>query len=171
MCDSVTVTSCPAVIAAFTYSDSMLTVDFTDLSVGADAWSWDFGDGFTSTTQNASHTYASSGTYTVCLTSSSACASDNTCIVVTVVTVGLEESMLDNLKLFPNPTEGILNISIPANVEQDMIFTIYNILGEVVFETSASKLEGETLNGGQKRYSIDLGYLANGSYLLKAADY
>jgi hypothetical protein len=49
-----------------------------------------------------------------------------------------------------------------------MIFTVYNILGEVVFETSASKLESETLNGGQKRYSIDLGYLANGSYLLKA---
>ncbi len=46
-----------------------LTVDFTDLSTGvADNWSWDFGDGGSSTAQNPSHTYAAAGTYTVSLT-------------------------------------------------------------------------------------------------------
>ena len=41
---------------------------FTDASIGADTWSWDFGDGTSSTMQNPVHDYAVSGTYTVQLT-------------------------------------------------------------------------------------------------------
>ncbi len=40
---------------------------FTDKSVGADEWNWDFGDGTTSTTKSPMHTYADTGTYTVTL--------------------------------------------------------------------------------------------------------
>lgn len=44
------------------------TFTFTDASVGADTWLWDFGDGNTSTLQNPPpHTYSSPGTYTVSL--------------------------------------------------------------------------------------------------------
>jgi PKD repeat protein len=55
-----------------------LTVDFTDLSTGnPTSWSWDFGDGAgTSAAQNPSYTYDSPGSYTVQLTSTSACGSD-----------------------------------------------------------------------------------------------
>ncbi|MDF1499636.1 MAG: M4 family metallopeptidase [Anaerolineales bacterium] len=57
--------------ADFTFTTSGLTVDFTDQSTDTDgsivAWDWDFGDGNTSTEQNPSHTYASSGTYAVIL--------------------------------------------------------------------------------------------------------
>jgi PKD repeat protein len=50
-----------------------LTVQFTDRSIGMmTAWSWDFGDGGTSTQRNPSHTYTSSGYYTVSLTVSGA---------------------------------------------------------------------------------------------------
>ncbi len=46
-----------------------LTVNFSDESSGdIDSWSWDFGDGATSTEQNPTHEYSSSGTYTVELT-------------------------------------------------------------------------------------------------------
>ncbi|HED66138.1 MAG TPA: PKD domain-containing protein, partial [Planctomycetes bacterium] len=46
-----------------------LTVAFTDLSSGpVTTWSWDFGDGATSTAQNPSHVYAAAGSYTVSLT-------------------------------------------------------------------------------------------------------
>ena len=41
---------------------------FTDTSIGADEWNWDFGDGNTSTVQHPVHIYAASGVYTVSLT-------------------------------------------------------------------------------------------------------
>jgi PKD repeat protein len=45
------------------------TVYFTDESHGnPENWSWDFGDGYTSTEQNPSHTYSREGIYTVELT-------------------------------------------------------------------------------------------------------
>jgi PKD repeat protein len=45
-----------------------LPVTFKDESANAKKWSWTFGDGTTSTQQNPSKTYATSGTYTVTLT-------------------------------------------------------------------------------------------------------
>jgi gliding motility-associated-like protein len=52
------------------------TIAFTNSSTGAVSYSWNFGDGGTSTTANPSHTYSSSGTYTVQLiaTNSAGCS-------------------------------------------------------------------------------------------------
>jgi PKD repeat protein len=67
--DPVSVNEAPT--ATFAYSINGLTVDFTDQSADADgtiqSWSWDFGDGTTSTAQNPIHTYDADGTYTVSL--------------------------------------------------------------------------------------------------------
>ncbi|WP_440944924.1 PKD domain-containing protein [Methanosarcina sp. T3] len=55
------------------YGNSPLSVDFTDLSTGSVTnWYWDFGDGTNSTSENPSHTYTSSGIYTVKLRVSNA---------------------------------------------------------------------------------------------------
>jgi subtilisin family serine protease len=58
--------------ASFTFSCTELTCNFTDTSTDSDgqvvAWSWDFGDGYASTAQHPSRTYAEAGTYTVVLT-------------------------------------------------------------------------------------------------------
>ena len=46
-----------------------LKVNFTNLSLGdINSYSWDFGDGSTSTTEDPSHTYSTAGNYTVSLT-------------------------------------------------------------------------------------------------------
>jgi PKD repeat protein len=46
-----------------------LTVTFTDRSIGTPtAWTWDFGDGITSTEQNPVHLFSTTGTYDVRLT-------------------------------------------------------------------------------------------------------
>jgi PKD repeat protein len=65
-------TSSTAPTASFTASPTTgfapLSVTFTDTSAGQPtSWLWDFGDGATATTQNATHTYSSPGTYTVSL--------------------------------------------------------------------------------------------------------
>ena len=56
-------------ISDVTSGRAPLTVQFTDQSTGnLTGWSWDFGDGSTSTDQNPSHTYTAAGTYDVSLT-------------------------------------------------------------------------------------------------------
>lgn len=52
------------------------TVQFSDLTGSASTWSWDFGDGSTSTDQNPLHDYANSGTYTVSLTVTNCAGND-----------------------------------------------------------------------------------------------
>lgn len=57
-------------IANFTVSvdcNNKFFKQFNDVSIGADEWHWDFGDGATSTLQNPAHTYAGTGTYNVTL--------------------------------------------------------------------------------------------------------
>jgi|GEM_PF-2434226 len=73
--ESITVKNVPPT-ADFTYdpTDPMTTdsIQFTDLSTDPDgsvvSWSWNFGDGITSTLQNPTHKYAAEGAYTVTLT-------------------------------------------------------------------------------------------------------
>ncbi|NPE28772.1 PGF-pre-PGF domain-containing protein [Methanococcoides sp. SA1] len=44
-----------------------LNVQFIDSSIAAETWTWDFGDGYGSNTQNPIHTYITPGDYTVIL--------------------------------------------------------------------------------------------------------
>ncbi len=71
----------PAPVAAFSGTPvtgvASLAVTFTDSSTNATSWSWDFGDGNTSTTQNPTNTYVSPGRYTVSLTATNAGGSDD----------------------------------------------------------------------------------------------
>ena len=65
-------TSTAPLNAAFTPNKTAgvfpLTVDFSDRSTGSPtSWNWDFGDGNTSTEQNPSHTFTTSGRYSVSL--------------------------------------------------------------------------------------------------------
>ena len=65
--------------------DNSGTVNFTDLSVDADSYLWDFGDqAGTSTEANPSYTYTSSGKYTVKLTVTNEGGTDETTLEVSV---------------------------------------------------------------------------------------
>ena len=64
-----------AAFNAINSCDTPYNKSFQDLSVGAKSWNWDFGDGNSSSVQNAQHTYTSSGTYNVRLiVTNGACA-------------------------------------------------------------------------------------------------
>ena len=83
-CTDITIV-CPPLNSAFSYSVDSETVSFTDLSDSAISWMWTFGDGDTSTLQNPVHTYASSGTYLVCLIVTNSCSSDTFCQSIIVI--------------------------------------------------------------------------------------
>ena len=75
--------------AEFSFSPALPTVGqtitFTDSSEGPPtSWSWTFGDGGTSASHNPTHSYASSGTYTVSLTATNSAGSSSASHAVTV---------------------------------------------------------------------------------------
>ncbi|MFK7971769.1 MAG: PKD domain-containing protein [Bacteroidia bacterium] len=94
-CDSIVITqSAGPCVAAFTSmpdSSATNTILFTNTStynaLPAQA-SWDFGDGSSSRGfSSTSHTYLTTGTFTVCLTITSGNCSDTTCQTVTITSV------------------------------------------------------------------------------------
>ena len=73
--DDILIENAPANVADFTYTCAGAnTVNFSNSSSPCPTgYLWNFGDGNTSSIQNPSHTYSSSGTYNVTLTSSGPC--------------------------------------------------------------------------------------------------
>ncbi|WP_164997740.1 S-layer protein domain-containing protein [Methanolobus psychrotolerans] len=61
-----------------------LTVQFIDTSTNTTSWSWDLGDGYTSTEQNPVYTYGSAGFYNVTLTAVNDDGSDTVTTAITV---------------------------------------------------------------------------------------
>ena len=83
-CQAVPV-SCPVAESDFLSAQNGYSIQFTDESLNnPTAWLWDLGDGNTSTQQNYNHTYAATGTYTVCLTVVNDCGTDSSCQAVSV---------------------------------------------------------------------------------------
>lgn len=84
-----TVTVLPNAVDAFfntsvTEGCEDLTIDFTQYTLGGTTYSWDFGDGNTSTTYSPSHTFSNPGTYTVALMANDGCSFDTTEVLITV---------------------------------------------------------------------------------------
>ncbi len=76
VCSAITVCSKP--IADFTYTITELGVTFSDNSLFAQTWQWNFGDGHTASVPNPFHSYASYGVYTVQLIVSNFCGLSDT---------------------------------------------------------------------------------------------
>ena len=74
--DDISVTMEFSPTASFTYTAVGLTVTFTNTSTGGASYSWNFGDGGTSTEANPTHVYTSAGVYNVTLTVTNGCGSD-----------------------------------------------------------------------------------------------
>lgn len=87
-----------APVADFTYEATYLSVAFTDTSSDSNddivSWAWDFGDGESSVDQNPSHSFTSSGTYSVSLTvTDSEGHTDTNVIDVSVSDVNIEAAV------------------------------------------------------------------------------
>jgi PKD repeat protein len=93
-CDSVVIGGSTGTCNAyFVTADSAASTQFFDYATGTGSltYSWDFGDGTTSTTVgDVAHTYATAGTYYACLTISDAGTCSNT--YCTYVTIGAAPS-------------------------------------------------------------------------------
>jgi hypothetical protein len=122
---------------------------------------WDFGDGNTSNTPNAQHTYTANGTYNASLTITNACGSYTVVQQVIVTGVGVDEAgMLKEIKVYPNPSDGIFNLEISNINAEKLNVSIIDLTGRVIFEST------EEARGDYKK-NIDLSAFAKGVYYLR----
>ena len=76
---------CQPPVASFSGNTVNLTANFFNgTTTPGSTFQWDFGDGSSSTDTNPIHTYATNGTYNVCLIATNSCGTDTTCIPITV---------------------------------------------------------------------------------------
>ena len=128
--------------AGFTNVD--LAVTFTNTSVGATDYSWNFGDGNTDLTATPSHTYATPGVYTVVLTATNGVCSSEFSFTVTVENAGVEENtIISSLTMFPNPTNGNTTLVFENLTENEATIKIINQLGQLITLQNVQLSQGE----------------------------
>lgn len=150
-------------ISVFNYTINNMVVNFSKQGTQCNSFLWDFGNGNTSTINpDPVVTYASPGTYGVCLQcdGSSACTK---CVNITVPGngtggVGIKElAGSQHFALYPNPTPGPLHLSRVGGQELGHHLEILDVLGHVVFQKQLSETSIE----------IDLTEQTKGMYFLK----
>lgn len=136
--DSVEVINEPLPVANFNITTTnQLTAVFADASINATSWTWNFGDGNSSTQQNPFHIYNQSGTYTVTLIACNDCGCDTISQVVTVLANSVDENFLQNVvSIYPNPNKGEFTISMNGVANAQIEIT--TIQGQVVYTEKIS---------------------------------
>lgn len=135
---SQTLTIFPSPIADFTWAPNPPEPNtpntFTNLSVGAIRYLWDFGDGSTDTTKDPVHIYQKDGTYLVCLTAYNQYGCfDTVCKPVR----GMVVPLVDVPTGFSPNGDGINDVVYVRGYGIDkMTFRIFNRWGEKVFEST-----------------------------------
>ena len=119
--------------ATFTNQNNGLAVSFAPTVTTATTYQWSFGDGATSTDQNASHTYAASGVYTVQLIESNGSCSDTTSQQISAIATGITDvSALSGIFVYPIPSHDAVSIRVNAAQAIDAEMIITDMVGHVV---------------------------------------
>lgn len=155
---------CVGPTASYTYSNSTPQVfNFTSTSTGnPTTYAWDFGDGQSSAQQNPTNTYATSGTYTVCLIVSDTCGSDTSCTSVLVNVIGVNDPNDGfQVELWPNPSQDHVTVKVALPSVGELELRITDMAGRELFSLSP----GATATTWQQQ--LDLSSLAQGMYFLE----
>ncbi|MBL4734671.1 MAG: PKD domain-containing protein [Flavobacteriales bacterium] len=161
LCDSVSII-CQVPDASFGFTTSTFTVSFSDSSLNATSWNWDFGDGNTDTIQNPTHVYANPGIFNVCLTVSNDCNLDSICDSLTILGTGINRYPItvDRLKVYPNPVRTFATVVTDQNLKiEKAILRVYDVYGHQVRKTEnitaqAIIIDAKELTTGMYFYTL-----------------
>lgn len=155
--------------ASFTFTIVGNTVNFTSTSTGVTGntiYSWSFGDTQSSSSQNPSHTYATGGSYTVCLGIADLAIGclDSACQTVVIPTSGVEDlnNTFVTLSAYPNPSNTQTAINYTTSAGGDVSMEVFDILGNKV-----SVIENTHKAAGNYEAKFDTQDLNEGIYFVK----
>jgi PKD repeat protein len=118
------------------------TAFFSDSTLGAVTWIWDFGDASTSTQQNPSHAYSAQGIFTVRLTviDGRSCSRSVTKQIRVENKISLQErDWLSDYQLYPNPARSSFKLHSPKMDWSDYRFTLVDAQGRLVLDRKGDK--------------------------------
>ncbi len=167
-CESATVCQnvdlCIPTNGSFNFSvQPALVVDFVGVAdPSVNSWSWDFGDGQTSTLQSPSHQYATGGAYNPCLTVSNACSTNTSCSILSLV--GVENPWIENLSVSPNPSDGLFSIRGSNLPVDNLVLRVYDVQGKVIRQALIPAFSN-TLE-----YVLDIEDQPSGLYLIELSN-
>lgn len=131
------------------------TFEFINDSWHAQSYSWDFGDGTTSTLENEVHNYSVDGTYTVQLIAFSECGNDTTYLELNLNTAGFEHNNHQTARI-RTLNDGNFVVQLQDEV---ISCVLHDVFGKQV------NLSGLIATG--KEIALDLSDLDNGIYFLR----
>ncbi len=132
-------------------------IEFTNATTNAASTVWEFGDGSSAASSNATHSYAQAGVYTVKLTVSNigGCISttQQTVTVTAKTATGIKDLTDGKIAIWSHANMVYVDFSKAKNVEATI--DIYNILGQVV----SSETFGKTSIYSRQLNNLDAGYV------------
>ena len=145
--------------ASFDFTISTKEINFTNTSEMATDYSWDFGDGSTSSEENPNHSYPNDDEYTVALTASNTCGDDEYSAIVNILTALEDHGTIDGFIIYPNPTSDIAYLKFDDSEKDVQAIHIFDLNGKFIRKFEPAK----HIN----ILELDLKGLANGVYLIR----
>lgn len=124
-------------------------------------YEWSFGDGKVDTglIWKTVNIYDTNGTFKVTLiVTSKSCGTATFSKDIAVETIGTAEQLVNNngINVFPNPTVGMLNISVPnALLGEKVVVSLVDLSGKVILEENVSSFQNTQLD--LKEYNMSTG--------------
>ena len=151
---SVTVNASPSVVASS--SNSLICSGASVIltaSTSATSYTWNTG----ATTMSVSVSPTVTSTYTVNVSNAAACVASSTVMITVSPCTGIDEVLSNSISVYPNPVNGVVNITLTSELAKHSSIEIYDAVGKVVIKQVLSN----ELN------SINISNLNNGIYTYK----
>ena len=168
--DTVQITQTYNVIPSFSDSSDFFTVWFTNTSQNADSYSWDFGDGTTSTDVSPIHVFPYSTSdvdlFTVTLTAYNDCG-DNEVINYEIragqlVSVS-EIELTTKISVYPNPSNGVFTVDMKSINSTSVLIEVIDVKGVTVHTQRLDVVQGNL------RHSVNTDHLVSGVYFVRVS--
>jgi PKD repeat protein len=163
--EDITISLDPLAKPAFKVSSFKDSVVFTNQSLLADSFSWDFGDGNSSTEENPYNIYDTTGSYVVTLTAFNNCGGVDSSFTINVVVPqsGSVRNIAEwtNINIYPIPTSESIHYRINNNLYGDLNVRILDASGRMVHNENVFKSSNEI------KGNLNLSDYAKGIYFIE----